>query len=100
MLKIKDIKIRKILNSGGKLAIESSVILNKNIVGIASAPSAIIAGKREVFSTNITDDYNVSLNNLIIELKNTKKIIEFDHCDDDCECHTHCDCGDDHCHTH
>ena len=74
MLKIKDIKIRKILNSGGKLAIESSVILNKNIVGIASAPSAIIAGKREVFSTNITDDYNVSLNNLIIELKNTKKI--------------------------
>ena len=32
--------------------------------------------------------------------KETKKIIEFDHCDDDCECHTHCDCGDDHCHTH
>jgi len=74
MLKIKEVKIRKILNSGGKLAIESSVILNKDIVGIASAPSAIIAGKREVFSTNFTDDYNVSLSNLITELKNTKKI--------------------------
>lgn len=80
MLKIKEVKIRKILNSGGKPAIESSVILNKNIVGIASAPSAIVAGKREVFSTNITDDYNVSLNDMIIELKNVKKInqINFD----------------------
>lgn len=74
MLKIKEVQIRKILNSGGKQAIESSVILNKNVVGIASAPSAIIAGKREVFSTNFTDDYNVNLNNLITELKKIKKI--------------------------
>lgn len=74
MLKIKEIKIRKILNSGGKLAIESSLILNKNIIGIASAPSAIIAGKREVFSTNITDTYSIKLNDLIIELKNIKKL--------------------------
>lgn len=74
MLKIKEIKIRKILNSGGKLAIESSVILNKNIIGIASAPSAIIAGKREVFSTNVTDIYSIKLNELIIELKNIKQL--------------------------
>lgn len=74
MLKIKQVKIRKILNSGGKPAIEASVILNKNIIGVGSSPSAIIAGKREVFSTNITDNDNISLKNLITDLKCLKRI--------------------------
>lgn len=74
MLKIKEVKIRKILNSGGKPAIEASVILNKNIIGIAASPSAIIAGKREVFLTNIAETDNIVLNNLINELKHLKRI--------------------------
>lgn len=74
MLKIKQVKIKKILNSGGKPSIEASVILNKNIIGIASSPSAILAGKREVFSTNIAENDNTILKNLITELKHLKRI--------------------------
>lgn len=74
MLKIKQVKIRRILNSGGKPAIEANVILNKNIIGIAASPSAIIPGKREVFSTNVAENDNISLNNLITELKHLKRI--------------------------
>ncbi len=52
MIKVKELKLRKILNSEGKDAIETEIIINKNIKGIASTPSAIIPGKREIISKN------------------------------------------------
>lgn len=64
MIKIKNIKFRKILNSAGKDATEIEILTNENIVGIASTPSAIIAGKREV----ITESGNKE--------KEIKKILE------------------------
>lgn len=59
MMNIKSIKIRKILNSSGADSYEAEIYLGDNTVGIASAPSAILAGRRE---KNITgNDYNHDL---------------------------------------
>lgn len=54
-MEITNISIRKILNSGGKPAIEATVVLGNQFTGVASAPSAIIAGKREVTTTNFQE---------------------------------------------
>lgn len=51
-MKIKEIKTREILNSVGKKALEIEIITDTNIKAIASSPSAIIPGKREVITTN------------------------------------------------
>ena len=66
-MKITDIVLRKILNSGGKDAIEATVILEERFAGIASAPSAILAGKREVTST----DFNKLENDDLEKVKQT-----------------------------
>ncbi len=47
MIKIEEIKIREILNSVGKKAIEVEIRTDYNIRAISSSPSAIIPGKRE-----------------------------------------------------
>lgn len=52
MIKIKNIKIRNILNSDGKPTIEVEMIAENNLTARASSPSAIIPGKREVKTTN------------------------------------------------
>jgi enolase len=52
MIKIKNIKIRNILNSDGKPTIEVEMIAENNLTAMASSPSAIIPGKREVKTTN------------------------------------------------
>lgn len=75
-MKIKKIEFRKIINSGGKYAIESTVILKNNIVGVASSPSAIIPGKREVAVTDCDDLKNDVLENLKIKLYKTKNITQ------------------------
>lgn len=52
MIKIREVKVREILNSVGKKALEIEMITDANIKAIASSPSAIIPGKREVITTN------------------------------------------------
>ena len=75
MIKIKDIKFRDILNSAGKIALEVQITTDKGISEIASTPSAIIPGKREVLETNNLE--NGYLNELLekicnIEIENQK----------------------------
>lgn len=69
MIKIKKIKKRKILNSQGKIAIETEIITNKNTTGIAQSPSAIIPGKREIKAEKKFD--NNELNAFINEIYST-----------------------------
>ena len=70
MIKIKNIKIRNILNSAGKEALEVEIITDNNLRATASSPSAIIPGKREVMMTNnINED---RLNEMITEICNTE----------------------------
>lgn len=69
MIKIEKIKTRKILNSQGKIAIETEIITNKNTKGIAQSPSAIIPGKREIKAEKEIN--NNELNTLINEIYNT-----------------------------
>lgn len=52
MIKIKEIKFRNILNSAGKIALEVQMTTDKGISEIASTPSAIVPGKREILATN------------------------------------------------
>ena len=66
-MKITDIVLRKILNSGGNDAVEATIILEERFVGIASAPSAILAGGREVTST----DFNKLENEDLEKVKKT-----------------------------
>ena len=47
-MRIKSITLRHILNSGSEKTIETDVALENGIVGRASSPSAIKAGKREI----------------------------------------------------
>ncbi len=78
MIKIKNVNLRKILNSAGKETIEVEMSINDLIKERASAPSAIIPGKRELFtSSKINDD---SLKEMIREIgnKNFQSQIEFD----------------------
>lgn len=77
MKKIKDIVLRKILNSGGKYTIQAEIVLTKNIKGIASAPSAIIPGRREVETTNFDSINSMHLDNLkkqLLKLKNPNQM--------------------------
>ena len=68
MIKIKEIKFRDILNSGGNIATEVQIITYNGISEIASAPSAIIPGRREVLeSSNKVSDY---LNELLQKICN------------------------------
>lgn len=76
MLRLKNIVLRKILNSGGKFATEAKVFVSRGVCGIASAPSAIIPGKREVSTTDYDIENDVNISNLFTELKNIKKITQ------------------------
>lgn len=80
MIKIKNIKFRKILNSAGKDATEIEILTDENILGIASTPSAIISGKREVITESAIENKEKLIKELLqkicnIELKNQS---EFD----------------------
>lgn len=78
MVKIKSIKVREILNSVGKKAVEVEMITDNNIKAISSSPSAIIPGRREVITTNETS--KSKLNEMIDEIynRNLEKQKEFD----------------------
>lgn len=52
MIKIREVKVREILNSVGNKALEIETITDSNIKAIAASPSAIISGKREVITAN------------------------------------------------
>lgn len=52
MIKIIRINIMNILNSEGKEAFEVELITDNNFKAIASSPSAIIPGRREIITTN------------------------------------------------
>lgn len=69
MIKIKKIKTREILNSQGKIAIETEIITDKNTKGIAQSPSAIVPGKREIKAEKEIN--NSELDSLISEICNT-----------------------------
>ena len=73
------------------------IVLNPGSTAIPKDGTNSVATIEILNDENLEDEFELEIN--LIDI-NTKKIIEFDHCDDDCECHTHCDCGDDHCHTH
>lgn len=68
MIKIKEIKVREILNSVGKKALEVEMITETNIRAISSSPSAIMPGKREVITTKETN--KSKLNKMINEICN------------------------------
>lgn len=70
MIKIKEIKIREILNSAGKKALEVEMIADNKIKAIGSAPSAIMPGKREVITTKETCK-NI-LNKMLYEICNKR----------------------------
>lgn len=73
------------------------IVLNPGSTAIPKDGTNSVATIEILNDENLEDEFELEIN--LIDI-NTKKIIEFDHCDDDCECHTHCDCGDDHSHTH
>lgn len=75
-MKIKNINIRQILNSGGKPAIEVKLTLNNRIYGIASSPSAIIPGKREVNTTEYNNLKSSSLLNFINKIYKIRNITQ------------------------
>lgn len=59
MSKVESIKVRNIINSKGGFAIEADVILTGRVYGRGSAPSAILAGRRE---NKITADVKGDIN--------------------------------------
>lgn len=70
MIKIKEIKVREILNSVGKKAIEVEMIADNNIRAISSSPSAIVPGRREVITIEKASDNK--LNEMINKICNKK----------------------------
>ena len=66
MIKIKEIKVRNILNSEGRDALEVEMLTEDNIKAIASSPSAIIPGRREILTTSHI--HMNSLNQMIEEI--------------------------------
>lgn len=70
MIKIKEIKVREILNSVGKKAIEVEMIEDNNIRAISSSPSAIVPGRREVITTEKAS--KSKLNEMINEIYHKK----------------------------
>ena len=70
MIKIKEIKFRNILNSAGKIALEAQITTDNGISEIASTPSAIVPGKREVLTNNdVENDYLHELLEKICEIE-------------------------------
>ena len=77
-MKIKNIKIRDILNSEGQKAIEIEMITDSKLKAIASSPSAIIPGRREVVvANNIRESYLEETINEICN-KEIRNQIDFD----------------------
>lgn len=79
-MKIKNIKLRNILNSNGENAIEIEMISQNNSKAIASSPSAIIPGRREILTTqnlsrNITNEVFTEICNKEIESQKDFDII-------------------------
>lgn len=71
MIKITQISVRNILNSAGKEALEVEMVCNNKFKAIASSPSAIIPGRREIITTS--NDVNRSgLNEMISEIYNSE----------------------------
>ncbi len=70
MVKIKNVQLRTILNSAGKEALEVEMIADNNFRAIASSPSAIIPGRREVTTTNNVNES--ILNEMITKMCNTE----------------------------
>lgn len=70
MVKIKSVQLRTILNSVGKEALEVEIIADNNLRAIASSPSAIIPGRREVITINNINESR--LNEMITEICNTE----------------------------
>lgn len=78
MIKIQRVNFRQILNSVGKQALEVEIVTDKNILGIASSPSAIVPGNREIL---VSDNYeNEEIENLLKTIcnKNIENQTEFD----------------------
>lgn len=78
MIKIQRVNFRQILNSAGKQALEVEIVTDKNILGIASSPSAIVPGDREIL---VLDNYeNEEIENLLKRIcnKNIENQTEFD----------------------
>lgn len=71
-MKLKKLDIYEILNSAGKKAIEVEVTTDNDIKAIASVPSAIIPGEREVNRTDIKNyDNNIYYKQLENKIINT-----------------------------
>ncbi len=70
MAKIKSVQLRNILNSAGKEALEVEMIADNNLRAIASSPSAVIPGRREVIITNNVNERR--LTEMITEICNTE----------------------------
>lgn len=69
-MSITEVKLRKILNSAGKDAVETTIIIDNKYIGIASSSSAILAGKREVNTTNFKELNSDEINRLKLEIIN------------------------------
>lgn len=69
MIKIEKIKLRTILNSAGKKTFEVEMLESTGVKAYASSPSAILAGKREINTTDKLDDSLI--NTLTTEICNT-----------------------------
>lgn len=78
MIKIVNAKLRRILDSTGKLAYEAEIVVEGGYKGIASAPSAILAGIRErkvsCFSTS--NDFCQELINNYYDQYSLDKLLE------------------------
>lgn len=70
MIKITKISIRNILNSVGKEAIEVEMTTDNKFKAIASSPSAIIPGRREIITTENVSESN--LKEMINEIYNSE----------------------------
>ena len=69
MIKIEKIKLRNILNSAGKKALEVEITTDTGISEMASTPSAIMPGKREILEINNIKDKD--LNEFLVNICNT-----------------------------
>ncbi len=69
MVKIKNVQLRTILNFAGKESLEVEMRADDNFRAIASSPTAIIPGRREVATTSDVDE--TRLNGLITEICST-----------------------------
>lgn len=69
-MRVTNIGIRKILNSGGKPSFESEVTINDSYVGVGSSPSAIAAGNREQPASIIQDGLRYEADNSLTRILN------------------------------